>query len=152
MEPRNRYQGMNSASLCSLAGRYNNHIPPRFLAPHRLFKNSSSVSQFVFILFIKVSLPLGGESGAGGRGSSLSLAVEGEEGAVGPITRAQSVAVLNHATFPRNSRIQVSSINFIIFVIFLTERGSGSIFSECTSVSRPYQLRKIKTRQNLFTI
>jgi hypothetical protein len=33
MEPRNRFQGMNSASLCSLAGRYDNPIPPRFLAP-----------------------------------------------------------------------------------------------------------------------
>jgi hypothetical protein len=25
--------GMNSASLCNLAGRYDNPIPPRFLAP-----------------------------------------------------------------------------------------------------------------------
>jgi hypothetical protein len=33
MEPRIRFQGMNSASLCSLAGRYDNPIPPRFLAP-----------------------------------------------------------------------------------------------------------------------
>jgi hypothetical protein len=33
MEPRNRFQGMNSAILCSLAGRYDNPIPPRFLAP-----------------------------------------------------------------------------------------------------------------------
>ncbi len=33
MEPRNRFQGMNSASLCSLAGRYDNPIPPRFLVP-----------------------------------------------------------------------------------------------------------------------
>ncbi len=33
MEPGNRFQGMNSASLCSLAGRYDNPIPPRFLAP-----------------------------------------------------------------------------------------------------------------------
>jgi hypothetical protein len=30
MEPRNRFQGMNSTSLCSLVGRYDN---PRFLAP-----------------------------------------------------------------------------------------------------------------------
>ncbi len=28
----NRFQGINSASLCSLAGRYDNPIPPRFLA------------------------------------------------------------------------------------------------------------------------
>jgi hypothetical protein len=33
MEPRNRFQWMNSASLCSLAGRYDNPIPTRFLAP-----------------------------------------------------------------------------------------------------------------------
>jgi hypothetical protein len=31
--PWNWCQGMNSASLCSLAGRYDNPIPPRFLAP-----------------------------------------------------------------------------------------------------------------------
>jgi hypothetical protein len=33
MEPRNRFQRMNSASLYSLAGRYENPIPPRCLAP-----------------------------------------------------------------------------------------------------------------------
>jgi hypothetical protein len=33
MGPRNRFQGMNSATLCSLAGRYDNPIPPRCLAP-----------------------------------------------------------------------------------------------------------------------
>jgi hypothetical protein len=33
MGPRNRFQGMNSASLCSLAGRYDNPLPLRFLAP-----------------------------------------------------------------------------------------------------------------------
>ncbi len=32
MEPRNRCQGINSASLCSLAGRYDNPIPSRCLA------------------------------------------------------------------------------------------------------------------------
>ncbi len=32
MEPRNWFQGINSASLCSLVGRYDNPIPPRFLA------------------------------------------------------------------------------------------------------------------------
>ncbi len=39
--PRNRFQGMNFASLCSLAGRYDNPLPLRFLAPID-FKNSSS--------------------------------------------------------------------------------------------------------------
>ncbi len=33
MEPRNRFQGMNSARLCSLAGRYDNPIPTLCLAP-----------------------------------------------------------------------------------------------------------------------
>jgi hypothetical protein len=32
-EPKNRFQGTNSARLCSLAGRYDNPIPTRFLAP-----------------------------------------------------------------------------------------------------------------------
>ncbi len=30
MEPRNRFQGMNSASVCSLTGRYDNPIPSWF--------------------------------------------------------------------------------------------------------------------------
>jgi hypothetical protein len=30
---RNRFLGMNFASLCSLAGRYDNPIPTRFLGP-----------------------------------------------------------------------------------------------------------------------
>jgi hypothetical protein len=33
MGPRNGFQGMNSASLWSLAGRYDNPIPTRCLAP-----------------------------------------------------------------------------------------------------------------------
>ncbi len=37
-EPKNRFQGINSASVCSLAGRYNNPIPTRFLAPIDCFK------------------------------------------------------------------------------------------------------------------
>jgi hypothetical protein len=32
-EPRNRFQGINSASLCSLAGRYDKPFPSWFLAP-----------------------------------------------------------------------------------------------------------------------
>jgi hypothetical protein len=38
MGPRNRFQGMNSASLLSLAGRYDNPLPPRFLAPIETLK------------------------------------------------------------------------------------------------------------------
>ncbi len=33
MGPRSRFPGMKSASLCSLAGRYDNPIPSRFLVP-----------------------------------------------------------------------------------------------------------------------
>ncbi len=32
-EPRNRFHGTDSASLCSLAGRYDHPTPTRFLAP-----------------------------------------------------------------------------------------------------------------------
>ncbi len=38
MVPRNWLQGINSASPCSLAGRYDNPIPPRFLAPTDFLK------------------------------------------------------------------------------------------------------------------
>ncbi len=50
-KPKNRLQGINSASLCSLAGRYDNPLPTRFLAPvdclqspalHFLWNNSIS--------------------------------------------------------------------------------------------------------------
>jgi hypothetical protein len=38
----NRFQGIDSANLCSLAGRYDNSVPTRFLAPIEMFKNSSA--------------------------------------------------------------------------------------------------------------
>jgi hypothetical protein len=38
---------MNSASLCSLAGRYDNPIHPPVPGPHRQFKNSSSAFSLV---------------------------------------------------------------------------------------------------------
>jgi hypothetical protein len=46
----NRCQGIDSASLRSLAGRYNNPIPTRFLG-YRLFQNSSTVQTKICILF-----------------------------------------------------------------------------------------------------
>jgi hypothetical protein len=42
-EPKNRFQGTNSARLCSLAGRYDNPIPTRFLAPIDCLKISAQV-------------------------------------------------------------------------------------------------------------
>ena len=38
MEPRNRFLGMNSASIRSLAGRYDSPIPTHFIAPINCFK------------------------------------------------------------------------------------------------------------------
>jgi hypothetical protein len=37
-ESKNRFQGTNSARLCSLSGRYDNPIPTRFLAPKDCLK------------------------------------------------------------------------------------------------------------------
>ncbi len=45
MEPRNRFQGKNSASLCSLAGRNDNPIPTQFLAPIDWLKIPAPVLQ-----------------------------------------------------------------------------------------------------------
>ncbi len=47
MEPRNQFQGMNSASLCSLAGQYDNPIPTRFLAPIECLKIPDQLAQAV---------------------------------------------------------------------------------------------------------
>jgi hypothetical protein len=50
-EPKHRIQGINSASLCCLAGRYDNPIPTRFLAPRdcckiteqKIYKNAADI-------------------------------------------------------------------------------------------------------------
>jgi hypothetical protein len=42
-EPKNQLQGIDANSLCSLAGRYDNHIPTRFLAPIGCYKDSTTV-------------------------------------------------------------------------------------------------------------
>jgi hypothetical protein len=49
--PQNRFHGMNSASLCSLAGRYDNPLPLpplplRFLAPIASLKIPALAGQF----------------------------------------------------------------------------------------------------------
>jgi hypothetical protein len=43
MDPRNRFQGIDSASLCSPAGRYDNPIPTWFLAPIECLKIRAQV-------------------------------------------------------------------------------------------------------------
>jgi hypothetical protein len=57
MEPGNRFQGMNSASLRSLAGRYDNPIPFRFLGPKDCLKIPAQLEvQFLSITtFISIS-------------------------------------------------------------------------------------------------
>ncbi len=42
-EPKNQFQGTIFARLCSLAGRYDNPIPTRFLAPIDCFKSPAQV-------------------------------------------------------------------------------------------------------------
>ncbi len=44
-EPRNRFHGINSASLCSLGGRYDNPIPTRFLVPVNCSKSTDQLNQ-----------------------------------------------------------------------------------------------------------
>ncbi len=44
MEPRNRFQEINSAGLCSLAGRCDNSIPNRFLHPINCLKIPAQVA------------------------------------------------------------------------------------------------------------
>ncbi len=51
MKPRNRFQGMNSASLCSLAGRCVKAIPPQFLAPIDSLKIPALWSKPVYLYF-----------------------------------------------------------------------------------------------------
>ncbi len=49
MEPRNRFRGINSARLCSLAGRYDNPIHTRFLTIINCLKIPALVSNPDFI-------------------------------------------------------------------------------------------------------
>jgi hypothetical protein len=52
MEPRNRFQGIDSASLCSMAGRYDNPIPTRFLAPTDCLKIPARMTLVAFMLVV----------------------------------------------------------------------------------------------------
>jgi hypothetical protein len=47
-EPKNRFQGTNSARLCSLAGRYDNPLPTQFLAPTDCLKIPAQYSSGLF--------------------------------------------------------------------------------------------------------
>ena len=97
MEPKNRFQGTNSARLCSLVGRYENPIPTRFLAPYRLFKNSSTgcreaarklkMSDPDKVSFCPHFYPAGADNG----GAQLFIA---------------TVSLLSNLTFPVQCRIK----------------------------------------------
>jgi hypothetical protein len=52
-KPRNQFQGINFARLCSLAGRYENPIPTRYLAPIECIKFHLSGTRAIggFIVF-----------------------------------------------------------------------------------------------------
>jgi hypothetical protein len=47
---------MNSATLCSLAGRYDNPIPPRFLAPIDFLKIPALVSESDLLAHFRILL------------------------------------------------------------------------------------------------
>jgi hypothetical protein len=50
--PKNRFQGINSASLCSLTGRYDNPIPTRCLAPIDYLKIFQHSFQDMYKLYL----------------------------------------------------------------------------------------------------
>jgi hypothetical protein len=69
---------MNSVSLCSLAGRYDNPIPTRFLAPIDCLKIPAQTNFLTCVnsdLLIKFLVPLSAADygGAGGVGAGLHL-------------------------------------------------------------------------------
>ncbi len=49
---RNRFQGIDSARLCSLAGRYDNLIPTRFLAPIDCLKIPALLWPWILSIYI----------------------------------------------------------------------------------------------------
>jgi hypothetical protein len=50
-EPKNRFQGIDSVSLSSLAGPYDNPIPTRFLAPKDCSKTPALFQQLELLHF-----------------------------------------------------------------------------------------------------
>ncbi len=58
MEHRNRVQGINSASLCSLAGRYDNTIPTRFLAPIDCLKIPALAGRYDNTILTRFLVPI----------------------------------------------------------------------------------------------
>jgi hypothetical protein len=54
MEPRNRFEGMNSTSLCSLAGQNDKPIPTRFLAPIGWLKILAQTKYFIGLELVRL--------------------------------------------------------------------------------------------------
>ncbi len=59
MEPKNWFQGTNSARLCRLAGRYDDPIPVRFLAPIDCFKIPAQLTGALYAWHIPHLRPRG---------------------------------------------------------------------------------------------
>ena len=53
-EPKNRFQGANSARMCSLAGRYDNPIPTRFQASIDCLKIPALISDYTILYSIVI--------------------------------------------------------------------------------------------------
>ncbi len=53
-EPRNRFQGIDSPSQCSLAGRYDNPLPTRFLSPVDCSKIPAQLAYYVCLTYFRL--------------------------------------------------------------------------------------------------
>ncbi len=71
IRPWNWFQGMISASLCSLAARYDNSIPPRFLAPIDFLKIPAQYLTLYDLSIYRKWHSWGGVGGGGGGGVEL---------------------------------------------------------------------------------
>jgi hypothetical protein len=53
-EPRNRFPGIDSASQCSLAGRYDNPLPTRFLSSIDCSKIPAQLAYYVCLTYFRL--------------------------------------------------------------------------------------------------
>jgi hypothetical protein len=64
MEPTNRFHGIDSASLCSPAGRYDNPMPTRFLAPLVCLKIPALLFKHGWLQYWPKDVIMGGGEGS----------------------------------------------------------------------------------------
>ncbi len=53
-EPRNRFEGIDSASLCSLVGQYDYPLPTRFLSPIDCSKIPAQLAYYVCLTYFRL--------------------------------------------------------------------------------------------------